>query len=223
MMDDQQQQGVSQFTSGLRSMATSHRPIRMLRCKVVVVGDQCVGKTALVQSFHSENQNYPKNYVMTSWVDFCVKEVKIPDTDVAVELYLYDTAGQSVFNQSESDTSYFENANFVLAVYDVTNKESFDAIQPWLSKARSRRPPGAPQLPGVLVANKIDQRGDPGMEWESRAVVSREQGFEMARENGLEYFETSAANQIENITPFHFIADQFHKKYSDTADSLERA
>ena len=194
----------------------------MLRCKVVVVGDACVGKTALVKSFNSENTDYPKNYVMTSWVDFCVKEVRIPDTDVAVELYLYDTAGQSVFNQSESDTSYFENANFVMAVYDVTNKESFDAVMTWLSKARSRRPPGAPPLPGVLVANKIDLRGEPGMEWESRAVVSQEMGLEMAKANGLEYFETSAQAQVENITPFHYISDQFHKKYSDTVDSVGR-
>ena len=215
-MEGGDDRGVSQFTSGLRSMQTSHRPINMLRCKVVVVGEACVGKTALIQCFHSENTNYPKNYVMTSWVDFCVKEVKIPDTDVAVELYLYDTAGQSIFNQSESDTSYFEHANFVMAVYDVSNKESFDAIQTWLSKARSRRP----QLPGVLVANKIDLRGEPGLEWESRAVISREQGLEMARANGLEYFETSAQTQTENLTPFQFIADQFHKKYADTVNTV---
>jgi hypothetical protein len=41
-------------------------------------------------------------------------QVNIPDNNVAVELYLYDTAGQSVFNQTESDTAYFENANFVM-------------------------------------------------------------------------------------------------------------
>ena len=32
-----------------------------------------MGKTALVQCFHANS--YPKNYVMTSWVDFCVKQV----------------------------------------------------------------------------------------------------------------------------------------------------
>ena len=38
----------------------------------------------------------------------------VPDTNVAVELYLYDAAGQSVFNVSESDTAFLENVNFVM-------------------------------------------------------------------------------------------------------------
>jgi transport family protein 27 len=61
------------FTSGLVSMETTHKPLNVLRCKVAVVGDACVGKTALVECFHSNN--YPKNYLMTSWVNFCVKQV----------------------------------------------------------------------------------------------------------------------------------------------------
>ena len=65
-----------------------------LRCKVVIVGDTAVGKSALTQMFHSGGQRFPKNYFMTIGVDFCVKVVNIPDTDTAVELYLFDTAGQ---------------------------------------------------------------------------------------------------------------------------------
>jgi len=49
-----------------------------------------------------------------SLLNTCSKQVSIPDTNVAVELYLYDTAGQSVFNQSEADTAYFENVYFVM-------------------------------------------------------------------------------------------------------------
>ena len=40
-------------------------------------------------------------------------------------------------------------------VYDVSNKGSFESVSTWLSKARSRRAPGAPRLAGVLVANKV--------------------------------------------------------------------
>lgn len=42
----------------------------MLRCKVVVVGDPSVGKTALCQMFYSDGQNFPKNYLMVSEYDF---------------------------------------------------------------------------------------------------------------------------------------------------------
>lgn len=52
------------FQSGRRSMETTHRTILMLRAKVVVVGDACVGKTALVQMLKSGGHDYPKNYIM---------------------------------------------------------------------------------------------------------------------------------------------------------------
>ena len=96
--------------SCLRSMETTHRTILMLRCKVVVVGDATVGKSALISMFHSGGASYPKQYVMTSWVDFRVKQVDIPDTSTAVELYLFDCAGDPVFNQV-SDSASFPNVS----------------------------------------------------------------------------------------------------------------
>lgn len=98
----------------------------MLRCKVAVVGDATVGKTALLQVLKSTGHDYPKNYVMvsdaawlhgrpvrvthkacggqTSGVDLCIKSIPIPDSNVVVELYLFDCAGQSIFNQREFGT-----------------------------------------------------------------------------------------------------------------------
>ena len=61
------------FMSGIKSMETTHKPLLVLRCKVVVVGDSTVGKSALVQMFHSGDSTYPRNYVMTTWVDFSVQ------------------------------------------------------------------------------------------------------------------------------------------------------
>lgn len=51
---------------GARSMETTHRTILMLRAKIVVVGDACVGKTALVQMLKSGGHDYPKSYIMVS-------------------------------------------------------------------------------------------------------------------------------------------------------------
>lgn len=56
----------------------------------------------------SVGASYPKQYVMTSWVDFRVKQVNIPDTSTAVELYLFDCAGQSIFNQIEANNVHYE-------------------------------------------------------------------------------------------------------------------
>ena len=54
----------SSDVSGLRNMESSHRQLTILRCKVVLVGDACVGKSALTQVFHSGGGTYPKNYLM---------------------------------------------------------------------------------------------------------------------------------------------------------------
>lgn len=58
------------------------------------MGDPAVGKSALTQMFQSNGQRFPKVYNMTCGVDFSVKAVRIPDSDEAVELHMFDTAGQ---------------------------------------------------------------------------------------------------------------------------------
>ena len=58
------------------------------------MGDPAVGKSALTQMFHSNGQRFPKAYNMTCGVDFSAKAVNIPDTEEAIELHIFDTAGQ---------------------------------------------------------------------------------------------------------------------------------
>lgn len=58
------------------------------------MGDPATGKSALSQMFHSNGQRFPKAYQMTLGVDLQVKAVRIPDTDEAVELHIFDMAGQ---------------------------------------------------------------------------------------------------------------------------------
>ena len=64
-----------QAQSAVRSMESAHKPQLILRCKLVILGDACVGKTALTQVFQSGGSTYPKNYLMTTGADFCVKQV----------------------------------------------------------------------------------------------------------------------------------------------------
>ena len=68
--------------SAVRSMESNHKPMVILRCKVVLLGDASVGKTALTQVFHSGGSTYPKNYLMTVGAEFCVKPVTIPASNV---------------------------------------------------------------------------------------------------------------------------------------------
>ena len=87
-------------------MKSAHVPLVVLRCKLVLVGDAAVGKTALSQVFHSGGATFPKNYMMTVGAEFLTKQVPIPDTNAVVELYIFDCAGQSIFNQLEMNAKY---------------------------------------------------------------------------------------------------------------------
>lgn len=203
--------------SGVRSMESKHKSLTVLRCKLVIVGDSCVGKTALTQVFTSGGSTYPKNYLMTVGAEFSVKQVPIPDTDVVVELYIFDCAGQSIFNQLEMNNKYYENVSAVMVVYDVTSTESTQSCTKWLSGVRAMRPVGPP-LPGVLVGNKCEYRDEA---IDSRCEVQMDDAQKMANELGLGYYEASAATNSGVEAPFQYIAREFHKRYESTVGRAE--
>lgn len=47
-------------------------------------------------------------------------------------------------------------------------------------------------------------------------------GMELAKAQGLDYFEASAQTQQGNLEPFHHIAESFHRRYAETVDSAAR-
>lgn len=119
-------------------------------------------------------------------MDFGVKVVGLPEADTSVEMYLLDSGGQSVFNQREHGTKYWQGASVMALVYDVSSHQSFQSCAKWIAAVRSTHE-GRP-IPGVLIANKIDLREQGRME------VSQQEGEQFAQENGLTYFECSAVS-----------------------------
>merc|ERR1719482_891909 len=54
---------------------------------------------------------------MTVGVEYNVKVVNIPDTDVQVELYMYDCAGQPIFNTQNSKGEFPNQKHVCFFVY----------------------------------------------------------------------------------------------------------
>ena len=69
----------------------------------------------------------------------------------------------------------------MLLVYDVTDRVSFSDLKVWMTAIREH---AAENIKMVLVANKVD-------DLEAREVT-RFEGQNTARENGMMYFEVSA-------------------------------
>mmetsp|Transcript_62225 Transcript_62225/g.166967 ORF Transcript_62225/g.166967 Transcript_62225/m.166967 type:complete len:196 (-) Transcript_62225:138-725(-) len=180
----------------------------LLRCKVIVIGDAGVGKSAIVQMFHSKGTHYPKQYAMTTGCDFVMKEIKIPDSSTTVELHIYDCSGQKVFKELVSE--YWKNANMVMLVYDVSNQDSFNNLGAWLDLVRSKCP--GKQLPGILVANKVDL--------EDRIRVHTADGNEFARTHSLDFVQVSAQKNKSVETPFQELGKMFSRMYEERIDAL---
>merc|ERR1712150_257566 len=91
---------------------------------------------------------------------------------------------------------------------DVTSETSFSSCAKWLERVKSQKPDV--NLPGVLVANKIDL--------DERRIISPKAGVEFAESNGLKYFECSA-KEMQNVdAAFYYLANSFYKLYQDKLD-----
>jgi len=63
---------------------------------------------------------------------------------------IWDTAGQETFN--EIHPSYYFGANACILVFDATRKITYQNLIKWYAEMRVH----CPDVPGILVANKID-------------------------------------------------------------------
>ncbi|XP_077979426.1 intraflagellar transport protein 27 homolog [Glandiceps talaboti] len=181
---------------------------KLLRAKVIIVGESGVGKSAVTQVFHSDGAHFPKSYSMTVGVELCVKSINIPETNDSVELYLYDSAGKEIY--SDYVQKFWEHPSVVMVVFDVTNETSFKSCQKWLERVKTKT---NQELPGVLVGNKTDLG--------ARRAVDPGAAREFALQNNLEYFECSARDMGNYEAPFYFLANAFYKLYEAKVEVMD--
>merc|ERR1712166_916991 len=96
--------------------------------KLLLIGDSGVGKSCLLLRFADDT--YTETYISTIGVDFKIRTVEIDGK--VIKLQIWDTAGQERFRTITS--SYYRGAHGIIVVYDVTDEDSFTAVQRWLSE-----------------------------------------------------------------------------------------
>ena len=141
--------------------------------KVIVVGDGAVGKTAITIRF--AEGRFEEHYKMTIGVDFAIKLLEIGG--YKVKLQVWDTGGQERFSYIRP--LYYKGAMAALAIFDLTNRESFDNLPKWFQEVAENC--GA--IPLMLVGNKADLP--------DRAVTT-EEGQSLSDKLGIMYYEASA-------------------------------
>ena len=96
-----------------------------------------------------------------------------------MNLQVWDTAGQETFRSIAR--SYYRGSTAALLVYDIARRDSFNDLSMWLRDAREF---ASEDLVIMLVGNKTDL--------EKKRAVTREEGANFAKENGLTFLEVSA-------------------------------
>ena len=117
--------------------------------KAVLIGDSGVGKSSLFKQF--EEGVFSTHLPSTVSGSFARVPVTSPDTGRTITIGLWDTAGQERFRSVVS--VYFKNADFVILVCDLTDRQTFTNLNEWLRMAQDKAPETAEM---IIVGNKAD-------------------------------------------------------------------
>ena len=152
--------------------------------KIIFLGDQYVGKSSILNRFYQDK--FEENYQATIGLDFHSKNVIINGNNV--RLLLYDTAGQEKFKSLIP--MYIRDANIILVVYDITNKDSFTHTEHWVNETKDLKRDDAIF---VLVGNKLDL--------DENRVVTKKEAEDFATEQGFLFHEVSAktGDQVQEL------------------------
>ena len=181
-------------------------PEDLLKLKLIVVGNQGTGKSCILNRF--VNETFEENYQATIGLDFQSKNVTIHDQDV--RLILYDTAGQEKFRSLIP--MYIREAQIILLIYDISERESFDSMPKWLKEVIDVKNTDAVF---ALIGNKIDL--------EDKRTVTLEEGQKYANENNFIFQEVSAKTGQNFETLFETkIFEAIYNKFKEEFDKREQ-
>ena len=126
-----------------------------------------------------------KAFLATIGIDKELNNVKIGDE--VIKITLWDTTGQERFKSLPK--KYYQNADGVLLLFDVTEEETFNNVTKWMNDVKDNSNKNFSNEDGkesdialYLIGNKIDLPG---------RVITREQAEIQAKSLGMKYFEVS--------------------------------
>jgi len=125
----------------------------LVKLKICLIGEAAVGKTSLVKRYVFDQ--FDDTYSITIGTKVTKKEIKIqhPADNRKMDIYLmiWDLMGQQCFLDMLKN-SYFFGARGLIAICDVTRKETLSELEDWMNTAQSI----TKDVPTVFLGNKCD-------------------------------------------------------------------
>uniref|UniRef100_A0A2R8MD18 RAB, member of RAS onco family like 2B n=1 Tax=Callithrix jacchus TaxID=9483 RepID=A0A2R8MD18_CALJA len=119
--------------------------------KIICLGDSAVGKSKLMERFLMDGfqPQQLSTYALTMYKHTATVDGKTILVD------FWDTAGQERFQSMHA--SYYYKAHACIMVFDVQRKVTYKNLSTWYTELREFRP----EIPCIVVANKIDGGASP--------------------------------------------------------------
>merc|ERR1711865_311569 len=178
--------------------STSGKPQYDYLIKLLLIGDSGVGKSCLLCRYSEDIFN--NKFITTIGIDFKIRTIELDGKKI--KLQIWDTAGQERFRTITQ--AYYRGAMGILLVYDVTDEKSFSNIRSWMRNIEQH---ANTEVVKVLLGNKCDMK--------QKRTVKQEDGEELAKEYGIEFFETSAKDKINVDQAFTRMAKLIKDKRRD--------
>eukprot|EP01125_Pyxidicula_operculata_P018499 TRINITY_DN6567_c0_g1_i1.p1 TRINITY_DN6567_c0_g1~~TRINITY_DN6567_c0_g1_i1.p1 ORF type:complete len:391 (-),score=69.85 TRINITY_DN6567_c0_g1_i1:150-1322(-) len=175
-----------------KSIVTDDRNFDVMY-KVIVCGNAGVGKSSVLGRWM--NDDFALSISPTLHVELNAKTFDV--NDVIVKVQFWDTVGQERFHSITKQ--YYRGSHGAVLVYDVTNRESFNAVSHWSSEVREVNPDAVI----LLVGNKTDM--------ETVRQVPTQEALNYSKKEGISFLETSAYSGANCTKAMQLILQEIHQ------------
>ncbi len=169
--------------------------------KILIVGDSSVGKSNFIYRFIEDK--FIDNYFASTGIDLKTTSIKMEGKKI--KLQIWDTAGQEKYRSITK--TLFLKAQGILALFDITSENSFINIKNWLFLIKEEC---NSDIPIIIVGNKNDL--------ENKRVVEKEKAIEYAKQQNIEYIETSSKTGENIEKTIYLIVEKVLQKVDYNSD-----
>ncbi|KAF3823158.1 hypothetical protein GH733_010594 [Mirounga leonina] len=160
-------------------------PRKKVDLKLIIIGALGVGKTSLLHQY--VHKTFYEDYQTTLGASILSKIIILDDT--TLKLQIWDTGGQERFRSMVS--TFYKGSDGCILAFDVTDLESFEALDTWRGDVLAKTIPVEPSYP--MVPPEVAQG------W--------------CKEKDIPYFEVSAKNDINVVQAFEMLASRALSRY----------
>ena len=173
--------------------------------KVLLCGNSGVGKTSIFKRYFKNE--FEGNYNSSIGIDFQTKVIKRKSKQYSIQVF--DTAGEERFRSITS--SYFHMAEYFLLIFDLTNRNSFDAIPEWIALLKEY----VEKPKFMIIGNKSDLEKNKIPDDEINDALEGKEQFKINDEN----FIKVSAKTGKNISyAFDYLLDLIEKNIDENDD-----